>query len=116
MKHGHRHRHGFRCIKCGYVGGDRDFCPNCGYRASEHDKPCRSLTQYATMLKEVATRTKCWCGRKDIHLLPLHMDNHPDGYSVEGHFHLQWLWVMCPECKYEWALWKLGVVHPLNDK
>ena len=35
--HAHRlrHRHGWHCKRCGYFGGDRNFCPECGYRSSE---------------------------------------------------------------------------------
>jgi len=25
-----------------------------------------------------------------------------------------WLYVTCPKCKYEWALWKLGVPRDLE--
>ena len=35
MRHKFGHRHLFRCKRCGYLGGDRWFCPNCGYRSIE---------------------------------------------------------------------------------
>jgi hypothetical protein len=36
---------------------------------------------------------------------------HPSGWRIEGlpENEKYWLYVECPECGYQWALWKLGV-------
>jgi len=57
-------------------------------------------------------RQVCTCGgdltKRDIEGYP-----HGDGWNVYradgtriGKF---WLYIVCPKCGYEWALWKLGV-------
>ena len=34
---------------------------------------------------------------------------HSGGWKVQGFDKPQWLFIVCPKCKYQWALWKLGV-------
>jgi hypothetical protein len=51
---------------------------------------------------------KCrWCGAD----LPSDVEfyAHPEGWPVEGLEQLQWLFLTCPKCGYQWSLWKLGV-------
>ncbi len=76
----------------------------------------RTLEVYQAIVRDLSNRHKCWCGYKNIHKLPLLSDDHPDGYEIKGFDKKQWLYVLCPQCGYEWAIWKLGIVHPLNDK
>jgi len=49
-----------------------------------------------------------WCGtplwNQRIEYYP-----HSDGWEVEGFLEKQWLYVTCPKCGYQWALWKLGI-------
>lgn len=33
--------------------------------------------------------------------------NHDGGWRIEGCLRLQWVYVHCPTCSYDWALWKL---------
>lgn len=40
---------------------------------------------------------------------PIEHYDHSDGWPLEGHEELQWLYVECPQCKYQWSLRKLGV-------
>jgi hypothetical protein len=58
--------------------------------------------------RNMATTSVCrWCGV----VLPetvLHHP-HPGGWKVKGLPGLQWLYVRCVNCDYDWALWKLGV-------
>ena len=35
--------------------------------------------------------------------------DHAGGYKVDGMSARQWLFIVCPQCEYEWVLWKLGV-------
>lgn len=39
----------------------------------------------------------------------LHAYEHDSGWTVKGYNHRLWLSLMCPYCKYEWSIWKLGV-------
>ena len=55
-------------------------------------------------------KTCGWCGCL-IGDQPIEMFQHPDGWEVSGLPDYQWLYITCPECKYEWSLWKLGVVE-----
>ena len=36
--------------------------------------------------------------------------DHLGGYKVDGFKKRQWLFIVCPQCQYEFALWKLGVL------
>lgn len=75
----------------------------------------RTMSQYKVALLN-GHKNKCWCGYQGLLNLPIIGYQHPDGYEVDGLVHKQWLYVSCPQCQYDWALWKLGVIHPLNDK
>lgn len=55
------------------------------------------------------TITKCnHCGTA---LFPAKLEHytHAFGWPLHGFDEKQWLYVVCPKCKYQWALWKLGV-------
>ena len=53
-----------------------------------------------------------WCGTE----LPPKIEYyaHPGGWEVEGFPTLLWLYVTCPKCNYDWALWKLGISRPVG--
>ncbi len=56
------------------------------------------------------TQKGCTCGAT----LPTRGCNleayaHPDGWVLDGLPGKWWLYIVCPECNYQWALWKLGV-------
>jgi len=34
---------------------------------------------------------------------------HDGGWKVDGFDRKQWLYTICPNCEYQWALWKLGI-------
>ena len=55
--------------------------------------------------------TKCeHCGYEGLNELSIEMYPHDYGWPVvEEPKQKQWLYVTCPECDCEWALWKLGV-------
>lgn len=55
------------------------------------------------------TRTKCDCGFEGLDTLPIESYDHSGGWEVEGFQSKQWLYIHCPKCDYDWALWKLGV-------
>lgn len=67
----------------------------------------KTLEEYANEIKTTACK---WCGNT----LPTGPENiqnynHDDGWEVVGFHHRQWLYIECSICKYQWALWKLGV-------
>jgi hypothetical protein len=62
--------------------------------------------QYGSMEKRT---TKCLCGfdLKDepiIYYVP-----HDAGWTVKGEKEKAWLYVKCPKCGYDMAIWKMGV-------
>lgn len=63
-----------------------------------------NLEDYAQLVKERHCRT---CGRK----LPAKIEHydHEGGWKVDGYDERQWLYVNCPNCGYDNALWKLSI-------
>lgn len=59
------------------------------------------------------TRNECAdrCNFKGLKSLPIEHYDHDGGWPVEGFKEKQWLYVTCPKCGYQWALWKLGVLR-----
>ena len=52
----------------------------------------------------------CVCGFVfNPHRITIEHYDHDDGYEVEGYDKRQWLYITCPRCNYQMALWKLGV-------
>ena len=49
----------------------------------------------------------CLCGH-DLHGQPILHYPHDAGWTVEGCNERQWLFITCPKCGYQNALWKLG--------
>lgn len=55
------------------------------------------------------TRWNCpGCGT-DLHDAEIHHHKHEDGWSLHGFHEKQWIYLLCPNCKINFALWKLGV-------
>ena len=65
-----------------------------------------ALNDYRRQIKET---TCLWCGYKDLDQLPIEYYPHEDGWWLETLQKKQWLFIHCPKCGYDWALWKLGV-------
>lgn len=107
-----------------------DCCPQCFY-AKEHKCTCRCGGRYHgvgaglqkldrfngdTVLSESQAQpfknqiqiTSCrWCGA-DLSEEPIRAYPHSAGWTVLGFEEPQWLYIVCPRCGYQWALWKLG--------
>lgn len=47
---------------------------------------------------------------------PIQHYPHPGGWKVAGEEGRQWLYVVCPKCGYQWALWKLGFPREEESK
>lgn len=53
---------------------------------------------------------RCTCkGEPSLAGLPIAHYDHDGGWKVDGIENRQWLSVLCPNCTYEWALWKLDI-------
>lgn len=64
-----------------------------------------TLDNYQKQIK----RTQCTCGYDSLKNLPIEYYPHDGGWLVQNFKEKQWLFVTCPRCEYQWALWKLGV-------
>lgn len=53
------------------------------------------------------TRKKCSCGFPIQG--PLYGYAHSGGWKIRGKTFRVWLYFRCPGCRYEWAIWKLGI-------
>ena len=64
-----------------------------------------TLQEIATALiqKDVTCR---WCGSR-FNLDNVHCYSHDGGILVKGYERKQWVYMTCPHCGYDWALWKL---------
>jgi ribosomal protein L34E len=52
---------------------------------------------------------KCrWCGEE---LGAIESYDHSGGWLVEGYEKRQWLYRVCPKCRYMWSLEKLGITR-----
>jgi len=63
------------------------------------------LEDYQKLLEGKRCR---WCGC-DLSDQEVKHYPHKAGWEVEGFEEKQWLYVVCPCCNYQWALWKLGI-------
>ena len=68
----------------------------------EHYYP--STEQY----KKFITDPLCHCGYNLMNE-PILAYAHGDGWEVEETDEIQWLFIKCPKCAYDHALWRLGV-------
>lgn len=59
--------------------------------------------------EKIKTTTCRWCGEEHIDRQPISYYPHDGGWEVEGFNEKQWLYIVCPKCEYQHALWKLGV-------
>jgi len=67
--------------------------------------PPPTLADYKNMIFETHCRD---CGHALLSS-PIQTYPHDAGWTVQGYEEKQWLYITCPGCGYEWALWKLGV-------
>jgi hypothetical protein len=78
-----------------------------GINGGDHVDP--EITASLARKYRVAFRINvCDCGFNSLKDLPLRYYPHSAGWNVQG-LGSVWLYVQCPQCHYQWALWKLGV-------
>ena len=57
--------------------------------------------------KQMNKRYTCFCGYEGLHNLPIYGYSHPGGWKIRKDKY--WLYIKCPSCGHDWAIWKLGV-------
>lgn len=66
-----------------------------------------SLDQSKKILAKTTSKKCKYCnaelGNEQVHYYP-----HSTGWKIDGIQYKVWLFVVCPGCGYQWALWKLG--------
>ena len=64
--------------------------------------------EFRKLYKQPAT---CLCGQ-DLSTLPIsYYVPHSAGWTIKAESVKAWLFVHCPHCNYEMALWKIGVAR-----
>jgi hypothetical protein len=82
--------------------------------SSNGSKP--TLQDYQKQLEGKDCR---WCRDEDeetktmvfLNDEPLEHYEHDGGYWVDGYPTKRWIYVVCPKCKYQWSLRKLGITR-----
>lgn len=75
------------------------------YVGESTDEVMQNVEDYAQEIKETTCR---WCGA-DLSKESIMGYPHSRGWTVYGKKEKYWLYIICPNCQYQWALWKLGV-------
>jgi len=96
-KYGCVHWDGLECTK--------DTHSNRALEDYQHYDQNSKAQAYADLIKDFACRTCSF----DLRNEPILHYNHSSGWPVEGYNEKQWLFITCPKCGYQNALWKLGV-------
>lgn len=66
------------------------------------------MNQTLAHYQQLVTGKTCrWC-QTELPPAIQHYTHH-DGFQVANFEMPQWLYVVCPRCDYQWALWKLGI-------
>ena len=69
----------------------------------------KSLTAYRQSIRRVRCK---WCGYYGLQNEPFQFYDHDGGEKVNGFDKKQWLYIECPNCQYQWSLWKLQKCSP----
>ena len=102
---------GICCEPCYTAKEERCVC-RCGGRWHGQGRinlePGESISTLAQNYWEDIKKLECSCGA-DLTGQPIKQYPHSEGWTVQGFEEKQWLYVTCPKCGYDWAIWKLGV-------
>jgi hypothetical protein len=71
-------------------------------------------SEQAEPFRKAITDHNCNCGQ-DLTGEPILRYDHDAGWKVKGIEKRQWLFITCPKCAYEMALWKMGVPRNLGE-
>lgn len=109
---------GICCEACWNASGERCQC-RCGgtYHGAGNPnkqenkisrKPLYPIYPSAQLYKKLISDPHCHCGF-DLSKEPVQAHDHSDGWEVKEVEPFQWLWIACPKCGYDTAIWKMGV-------
>lgn len=102
--------------KCKYAKGDlcRCVCDGANHGIKSYDPEDDEKVEIILTFEEAEPfwekmnrHNTCSCGYEGIHGLEIYGYKHHGGWDIRDGIY--WLWVRCPECNYNWSIWKLGV-------
>lgn len=83
--------------------------PNKLHSVDDTKDPVLSASDAAPFEAQIQENRCHWCDAS-LEGIPIHYYGpHSGGWIVPGIPHRVWLYKVCPNCGYQWALWKLGV-------
>lgn len=111
---------GICCAACWFAKGEKCEC-RCG--GAHHGKGSGNRLQESALKKFYPSAQKYMklikdpvCGSNARHFETVDLSHetiwgypHTEGWEIEESEELQWLYISCPVCGYDHALWKLGV-------
>lgn len=69
-----------------------------------------NVIQTLAQIKRQIKKDRCeWCNYSPLSSEVIKFYEHTGGWMIDGIKKRVWLFITCPKCDYEWALWKLGV-------
>lgn len=103
------------CVQCYTAKDDKCVCHCNGEFHGKGKHPTYETNdtqlapdQAAPFLEEIKDLRCHWCNAS-LKNQPIYAYKHSGGWKVKGLDALMWLYIVCPNCLYQWALWKLGV-------
>lgn len=107
------------CEACWLAQEDKCICRcggafhGCGVSEDQRLDTVLSPEQAKPFLAQIKYFTCRWCGGA-LKGEPISYYEHEGGWQVKDLKEKQWLYIVCPDCGYQWALWKLGVDRGFN--
>jgi hypothetical protein len=101
------------CEACFYATGEKCVC-SCGGvfhgigTQTEKEDWTLNPEQSKPFYDKIKDYTCSFCG-SSLKGVPISYYPHDAGWTVSGLVGKFWLYLVCPKCGYQWALWKLGV-------
>lgn len=63
-----------------------------------------TIKDYANMI----TKDECHCGAElPVHHSAIHLEDNLFGWEVEGYEERQRIFIVCPQCAFQWSIGKL---------
>lgn len=94
------------CWECYWLPYPLRCCAEC--IQPEIDNQSDRASELAFYQRQLKGKHCHWC-QTSIEDQPLEFYDHHGGYRVAGLSEKQWLYVTCPNCRYQWSAVKLGI-------
>lgn len=105
------------CEACWFATKERCTC-RCGgkyhgvghphVKYSEDDEVITDGADVARFSEECQEKVCRWCEASLLEQPFKHYGPHSGGWTLRGYEEKRWVYVTCPKCGYDWAIWKLG--------